>query len=138
LLGLVIAKLLAKEEPHQVKTLNDLRQMKDLTIVIKKNSFVEDLFAKSDSMQDLRARLSIENFDSGQPEALRAVVGKIMTQNVVLVDDKINFLNYLSFLSKDQFRREDFYFSDVISKLPAAWIFPKGAKVGQMVTTSQL
>ena len=69
--GLVIAKLLAKEEPHQVQTLNDLRQMKDLTIVIKKNSFVEDLFAKSDSMQDLRTRIRIEAFDTGQPEALR-------------------------------------------------------------------
>ena len=59
-----------------------------------------------------------------------------MTQNVVLVDDKINFLNYLSFLSKDHFHREDFYFSDVISKLPAAWVFPKGEKVSDQGSIS--
>ena len=121
----MIAKLLTKDQPHQIQTLNDLRSMTQLKIVVKKNSFVDELFAKSEPLQDLRSRISLEQFDINEPESIQFLLRRIINQEVVLVDDKVNFLNYLSYFP-DQFRRQDFFFSEVIDKLTAAWIFPKG------------
>ena len=125
----MIAKLLTKDPPHQIQTLNDLRSMTQQKIVVKKNSFVEELFAKSEPLQDFRPRISLEQFDVNEPDSIRFLLSRILNQEVVLVDDKVNFLNYLTSFPNNQFRREEFFFSDVIDKLPAAWIFPKGVQV---------
>ena len=92
--------------------------MTQFKILVKKNSFAEDLFAKSESVRDLKSRIVLEEFEMSEPRSLRNVVGKILTQDVVLVDDYHNFLNYISVLPKNQFQLNDFFMSDPIEKLP--------------------
>ena len=123
---MVIAKLLSKDKPQQIGNLNDLRQMTQFKILVKKNSFAEDLFAKSESVQDLKSRIVLEEFELSDPRSLHNVIGKILTQDVVLVDEEHNFENYISVLPKNQFQLNDFFMSDTIERLPGAWVFPKG------------
>ena len=127
--GLVIAKLLLKDEPHHIRTLNDLRSMPNLKIIVKKKSWVEDLFHKSKHLQDLKSRVVIEGFDVSEAEALQKVLHQIKQDNFVLVDDKMNFLNYLRSMPQQGFYIDDFFFSEVINKVPAAWVLPKGTEV---------
>ena len=122
----MIAKLLDKQEPQQINTLTDLRRMKNYNIIVKKNSFAEDQFIKSESMQDLKHRVVLENFEPSSPQLLQAVINKVLKHQFVLVDDKNNFLNYLTSFPTNIFHIEDFFISNAIERLPGAWVFPKG------------
>jgi hypothetical protein len=89
-IGLVIAKLLAKDEPAQIRNIQDLRKLENFKIIVKNQSFVEDLFAKSLSMQDLRPRIVLEEFNTNNLDSLKAVLHRILSQDFVLVDDKVS------------------------------------------------
>jgi hypothetical protein len=73
-IGLVIAKLLAKEEPAQIRNIEDLRKLENLKIIVKKQSFVEDLFAKSLLLQDLRPRIVLEEFETNNLYSLQVSI----------------------------------------------------------------
>ena len=62
--GLVIARLLAKDAPEQIKKLDDLRRITKFKILVKKNSFAEDLVP----------RIVLEKFDQENSELLQGPI----------------------------------------------------------------
>ena len=128
----MIAKLLANDEPAQIRNIQDLRKLENFKIIVKKQSFVEDLFAKSLSLQDLRPRIVLEEFETNDLNSLQSVFQRILSENFVLIDDKNNFFKYLSAMPDTKYTSDSFFFSDAIEKLPGAWIFPKGPQYESM------
>ena len=74
--GLVIARLLDKDAPEQIKKLDDLRRITKFKILVKKNSFAEDLVMRSDSLKDLVPRIVLEKFDQENSELLQGPIQK--------------------------------------------------------------
>ena len=114
----MIAKLLAKDEQAQIRNIQDLRKLENFKIIVKNQSFVEDLFAKSLSMQDIRPRIVLEEFNTNNLDSLKSVLQRILSDDFVLVDDKANFLKYLKAMSDTQFTSDSFFLSEAIEKLP--------------------
>ena len=124
--GLVIARLLAKDRPDQIRTLEDLRRLDQYKILIQKNSFTHDMVVKTPHIGDLLPRIIFEEFAASDTNLLQAVLQRVLDEEVVLVDDEDNFFNYLSCLPKSTFYTDDFFLSDPVARLGGAWIFPKG------------
>ena len=53
------------------------------------------------------------------------VLERILDEEIVLIDDKENFHNYLKCFPK-KYNLDDFYISEPVAKLYGAWVFKKG------------
>lgn len=89
---MVIARLLAKDAPEQIKKLDDLRRITKFKILVKKNSFAEDLAMRSDSLKDLVPRIVLEKFDQENSELLQ---GPIQEYFFVILVNWLDFSNFI-------------------------------------------
>jgi len=64
---MVVAKLLTKQNPLQIRTMKDLRAMNEYQILLKKKSFSVDIFMTSEPLKDLRQRVEIIKFQETDP-----------------------------------------------------------------------
>ena len=90
-----------------VSSLNDLRAMPWMKIIVKPKSYVDDLFETNPEKQDLKSRIEYLNIHVSNFSSLIDVTDKISEGTHVLIDDKDNFRKYLKTL---QFRKEEEYF----------------------------
>ena len=124
--GLVIVKLLKKGASTHIDTLNDLKNYPEFKIMVKPNSYVDDLIRSSPEMVEMIPRFEYFNFNLSNLESLKEMSENIQKETHVLIDDTSNFNKYLKILEYFKIsRKEDFYFSNVIFKNPGAWIMPK-------------
>ena len=124
--GLVIVKLLKREELSHIDTLDDLKHHSDLKIIVKPNSYVDDLISSSSEMTDLLPRIEYLSFNTSNLNSLRHISSLVQDGTHVLIDDNTNFNKYLKTLQLFNIaRKENFYFSNVIFRSPGAWIMPK-------------
>lgn len=65
--GIVVAKLLTRQSPPQIRNIKDLLVMDDFKILVKKRSFVEDIFMTSEPLNDLRHRVEVIRFQETDP-----------------------------------------------------------------------
>ena len=55
--GLVIVKLLKRDEPKHINTLSDLRAIPELKIIIVQDSYIKDVLEVSPNLQDIKERV---------------------------------------------------------------------------------
>ncbi len=62
-----MAKLLTKQSPPQIRSLKDLQRLESFKILVKRRSFVEDIFMTSEPLNDLRNRIEVIKFKETDP-----------------------------------------------------------------------
>ena len=58
--GLVIVKLLKKDAPKHIMTLDDLRANPELKIIVLPNSYIDDLLEVSPNLLDIKERVEYQ------------------------------------------------------------------------------
>ena len=109
--GLVIVKLLKKDAPKHIMTLDDLRANPELKIIVLPNSYIDDLLEVSPNLLDIKERIEYQ----------RLVVLKHITNEICEFGSRSNKIDTL----KKQ------HYSTIQSStgyLVSYWSFRKGSE----------
>ena len=128
--SLVVAKLMTRTHPEQINSLDDLRARKDVKILLKQYSFMHYYFKHEPAVKDLFDRVELLETAFSRPtlSSVDKWYARILSENVVYIEGKDNFLIDLRALNKYSYHSFHFSTSTVFVQ-PAAWIFPTGNDV---------
>ena len=121
--GLVISKLMKREVAKNIETLDDVRQMSNLKIIIIKDSFIDDAFETNTAWHDLKSRLDYMKIR--KPKSIREALDKINEETHVMIDARENFQKYMKAVRYDKNKQNKFHLSGAIDKGQGGWIMPK-------------
>ena len=111
--NLIVAKLVAKKTPKQIRNLHDLREHSHLKILVQENGFAHGFFKETTTAQDLQHRLVLVNYRFKKISHFQPVVEKVLSEEAVLVEDHRNFQALLNNL-QGFYSLEQFFFSETI------------------------
>ena len=107
-----------------IETLDDLRALPELKIIIIKGSFIDDAFETNKAWYDLKSRLDYHK-DMNKAKTIRQALEKINAETHVMIDARENFQRYLKAVRYDRNKQSRFYLSKAIDKGQGGWIMPK-------------